>query len=142
MTDRDFQWHQLFMRFATDVGNMSTAIRLKLGAVAVKERRVIAIGYNGTPPGHDNSCEITDDFGNLVTKPNVIHAEDNLIRFAKERNIDLCGCTLYVTHSPCPNCCDLIRSAGFKEVIYGKPYRIMSGLTALRESRIMVTEWN
>lgn len=130
------------MRFATDVSNMSYAIRLKVGAVAVRDRRVIAIGYNGTPSGEDNRCENLAIDGTLVTRANVVHAEVNLIKFAQENHIDLTGCTLYITHSPCPNCGPKVIEAGFVEVVFGKHYRIVSDLSKLTENGIIVREWN
>lgn len=141
--EREEQWHQLFMRFAGDVGNMSRARRLKVGAVAVKDRRVVAIGYNGTPPGADNNCEDELPDGSLVSKENVIHAEDNLIRFAEANDISLYDCTLYITHSPCPHCCEKISKAGFSKVVFGKQFRDMSGLQALENDKgVEVYEWN
>ena len=137
-------WDRLFMRFATDVSNMSHAIRLNVGAVAVRDKRVIAIGYNDTPSGEDNCCEIIDktNFGKLITKTNVVHAEANLIKYAKENNIDLYGCTLYITHSPCPSCGQLVIDTGFSEVVFGKHYRIVSDLSKLTEAGINVREYN
>ena len=120
---RQQQWDRLFLKFAKDVSQMSRATRLQVGAVAVKDRRVVCIGYNGTPEGEDNCCEFTDNFGNLVTKPNVIHAEDNLIRFSKGLGVTLVGCTLYLTHSPCMGCCKLILGSGFSRVVFSIPYR-------------------
>jgi len=163
MNDRAKQWDKLFMRFALDVAEMSRAERLKVGAVAVRDRRVIAIGYNGTPPGEDNCCEefvretthhMSPEYDVhavrqwregkmwvLKTKPNVIHAEDNLIRFSEENNIDLHGCTLYITHSPCPLCGDKVINAGFKEVVYEKHYRIVTDLPELTKAGIFVRQW-
>jgi len=139
---RQNQWDQLFMFFSSDVANMSHAIRLKVGAVAVRDKRVIAIGYNGTPPGESNVCEELDELGNLKTKSNVIHAEANLIRFAKEHNINLTGCKLYLTHSPCPNCGQLLIEAGITEVMFGKHYRITKDLSKLTEAGLIVSEYN
>lgn len=141
-TNRDRQWDSLFMVFARDVGEMSYGVRLRVGAVAVRDRRVIAIGYNGTPQGEDNCCEIQDEYGNLTTKSTVIHAEANLAKYAEENHIDLAGCTLYVTHSPCRNCGGLIISKDFKEVVYGKQYRDISILGELIKEGIVCREFN
>lgn len=154
------QWDALFMRFAQDVSQMSYAVRLKVGAVAVRDLRVVAIGFNGTPSGEDNRCEdlvefdMNDEaFGSeviewrddknwkLVTKSNVIHAEDNLIRYADRHNIDLNDCTLYITHSPCPSCGDKIIANGFKEVVYEKHYRIATDLHFLIDKGVKVRQW-
>jgi len=135
---RQQQWDKLFLKFAHDVSQMSRATRLQVGAVAVKDRRVICIGYNGTPEGEDNCCEFTDDYGNLVTKPNVVHAEDNLIQFAQRHGISLEGCTLYITHCPCPNCCKRIVRAKFNRVVFSHVYQDMSGLYSLLDKGILV----
>jgi len=164
MITRADEWDRLFMNFATDVANMSRAIRLKVGAVAVHDRRVIAIGYNGTPGGEDNCCEeLVESFENgnepdydgsarrewkdgknwvYKTKSNVIHAEDNLLRFCESNNINTNGCTLYITHSPCPLCGSKIIDAGFKEVVYEKHYRIVTDLGNLSDAGIKVRQWN
>lgn len=151
---RATQWDNLFMHWADTVAQMSYAVRLKVGCVAVRDRRVIALGYNGTPANEDNSCEElvesnqTDDTKfmvwkdnknwKLITKPNVIHAEDNLIRFSKENNIELTGCTLYITHSPCAQCCDKIIDAKINRIVYKTHYRDISGLTKLRDNNIII----
>lgn len=135
---RQQQWDKLFLKFAHDVSQMSRAERLKVGAVAVKDRRVICIGYNGTPEGENNCCEFTDDYGTLITKPNVIHAEDNLIRFAQRHGISLEGCTLYITHCPCPNCCKHIVRAKFSRVVFSYIYKDMTGLPTLLDEGILV----
>ena len=143
MDTRNGQWDQLFMRFANDVANMSSAKRLKVGAVAVRDRRVIAIGYNGTPPGEDNCCEYVNSDGELVTKDSVIHAEANLIKFSGENGIDLKHCVLYITHSPCPLCAVKIYEAGFSEIVYGKQFRDTSALKRMSDVLgIKVREWN
>lgn len=164
MNSRSLDWDRLFMNFAGDVSNMSRAVRLKVGAVAVRNLRVVAIGYNGTPAGEDNCCEEmveTDETGNeheynvsihrewkdnknwvLRTKSNVIHAEDNLIRFAKNNNIDLTGCVLYITHSPCLECSKKIKEAGFSEIVYGKLFRDIQHLKDFNSSGIGMREWN
>lgn len=161
LESRKSDWDRLFMNFASDVASMSYAVRLKVGAVAVRDRRVIAIGYNGTPKGTDNCCEdevVLDPTKDLIskgehtvwrdgknwilkTKSNVIHAEDNLIRFANANYIDLNDCTLYITHSPCPSCGEKIIATGIKEVVYEKHYRIVTDLHFLTNEGIKVRKW-
>lgn len=163
MESRQTQWDSLFIKFAADVANMSHAVRLKVGAVAVRDKRVIAIGYNGTPSGEDNCCEELVPYNGdgmepdydvhahrewrdgkswvSVTKSNVIHAEDNLIRFANKNSINLGDCTLYITHSPCPPCGYKIIGAGFKRIVFEKYYRIVSDLSMLEKIGIKVEQW-
>lgn len=84
------RWDDYFMDVAVRTAELSYAKRTKVGSIAVKERRIILCGYNGTPPGDDNSCEELVD-GELVTKPAVLHAEENLIIFSSKYGISLNG---------------------------------------------------
>ena len=110
------------MEVAYTTSRLSNARRLKVGCVAVLDRRIICCGYNGTAPGEDNNCETELPDGTLVTKPNVFHAEVNLVRFSKEHNISLYGCSLYITHEPCEPCGLELVKAGIQEVIADNAY--------------------
>lgn len=132
------RWDDYFVDVAHRTASLSYANRLKVGAVAVRDRRIICVGFNGTPPGSDNRCE--DD--NNVTLPMVIHAEDNLARFAYNNGIDISGCTLYVTHTPCVNCADIIVNNGFVEVVYVNDYRTVDGKEKLENNNIKVRKYN
>jgi dCMP deaminase len=132
------KFHRYFMDVALRTAELSYALRLKVGAVAVKDRRIIACGYNGTAPGEDNCCEYGGGLGELVTKESVLHAEANLIAFAKREGISLVGCTLYITHSPCEDCAKLVVEVGFKEVIFNEYYRTISGRNFLEKNGVRV----
>lgn len=109
------------MAVASIIAACSKAERNKVGAVLVKDNRIISTGYNGTLEGLDNVCE--DENGN--TKDSVAHAEENAIINAYKNGIsDLSNCVLYVTLSPCANCCRLIYQAGIQIVYYKKRYRL------------------
>ena len=84
----------------------------------VKDGNVISFGYNGTPAGMDNGCE-----ENNVTKDEVIHAEMNAILKAAKSGNAVDGSTLYLSLSPCQNCCKLIIQSGIKRVVYLEGYR-------------------
>lgn len=105
------------MDVAIRTAQLSSAVRLKVGCVAVRDRRIIACGYNGTGPGEDNVCEAQLPDGTLVTKPNVVHAEINMIDFVKLWDINLVGCSLYITHEPCEPCAIAVIEAGIIDVI-------------------------
>ena len=132
------KWDKYFAEVALRTADLSYAKRLQVGAVAVRDRRIVCVGFNGTPPGEDNICE--DE--NFVTKPNVIHAEDNLVRFAKMNDIYLIGCDLYVTHSPCENCASIIIDNGFLSVVYINEYRSNTGIIKLKENNILVRKYD
>ncbi len=129
------RYHNYFQNVSYETAKLSYAKRLKVGAVAVKDRRIICVGFNGTPPGEDNCCE--DEHN--VTKPNVIHAEDNLIRFANSNNIHIKDCDIYITHSPCINCAKLIHDSGFAKVYFSEYYRSSDGLDFLKSVGIPST---
>ncbi len=102
-----------FMKVAYIFSELSKAKRLKVGAIAVKDDRILSIGYNGTPSGFDNSCE--DENGN--TKIEVLHAEANCIAKLAKSNESSEGAIIFVTHSPCIECAKQIYVAGIKEYI-------------------------
>ena len=118
-----------FMKVAYIFSELSKAKRLKVGAIAVKDDRILSIGYNGTPSGFDNSCE--DENGN--TKIEVLHAEANCIAKLAKSNESSEGAIIFVTHSPCIECAKQIYVAGIKEVYYDIEYRDDSGIKLLRK---------
>lgn len=127
-----------FMSVAQLTANLSYAERLKVGAVVVRDKRILLCGYNGTPPGFDNKLEETTIGGELKTKSIVSHAEENLIIYAAKNGISLNNTILFCTHIPCPVCSRLIVGSGIKEIYYKELYRDDSGLKFLEECGIMV----
>ena len=129
----------LYMGIAKLFSQRSTCLRGQVGVIAVKDNRVIASGYNGSPVGfahcNDDNCNIS--------KPceNSIHAEANLIAFSARVGISLEGSILYCTHQPCIKCAQLIIQAGIKEVIFENEYRDNSGLKLLKEGLIKVLKY-
>ena len=115
------KWIDAFMDTAERFAQLSSAKRLKVGAVVVKDNRIISIGYNGTPAGWDNCCEedIYDDNGDWLknqTKAEVIHAEANAIaKLARDGESGL-GADIFITHAPCVQCAKMIYGAGIKNV--------------------------
>jgi dCMP deaminase len=128
------------MRAAHIYAELSTARRLKVGALVVKDDRIISIGYNGMPKGWDNNCENELEDGNIKTKPEVLHAETNAIaKLARSVESGL-DADLFVTHSPCLDCAKLIYQAGIKRVFYANAYRDNSGINFLKSSGIEVEQ--
>ena len=118
---------------------LSYARRLKVGAIVVKEDRIISIGYNGMPAGWDNNCE-THDNGALVTRPEVLHAEENAIaKLARSHESGL-NATMIITHAPCQQCAKLIYGAGIRQVYYRHIYRDTAGVDFLRKCGVTVTQ--
>jgi len=131
------RWDDYFMDVAVRTAELSYAKRTKVGSIAVKERRIILCGYNGTPPGDDNSCEELVD-GELVTKPAVLHAEENLIIFSSKYGISLNGAEMYSTHDPCLVCSRLIFGSGIRRVAYRYTYRDLSGIDFLKSRNVLI----
>lgn len=121
-----------YMRMARIWSENSYCKRRQVGALLVKDKMIIADGYNGTPSGFENVCE--DE--NNVSKPYVLHAEANAITKIARSNNSSEGATLYVTASPCIECAKLIIQAGIRRVVYGENYRIVDGLELLQRAGI------
>ena len=131
-----------FMDVAKRFAELSTARRLKVGAIVVKDDRVISIGYNGMPSGWDNNCEnhIGFDKGEPVykTKPEVLHAETNAIAKLARSNESGLGADMFITHAPCMDCAKLIFQSGINRVVYGQAYRNTDGLDFLKASGVNI----
>ena len=135
------------MDTAKRFAELSYARRLHVGAIVVKNDRIISIGYNGMPAGWDNDCEdqIYADDGfhiTLTTKPEVLHAERNALDKLARGSEGGDGADMFITHSPCLECAKSILGAGIKRVWFGEQYRDDSGLTFLEKSGIIVEQVN
>ena len=154
---------EAFMKTAETFAECSTATRLHVGAIVVKEDRIISIGYNGMPSGWDNTCEdriypnallgdfelhydefdaafpFKDEEGKSYatqTKREVLHAETNAIaKLAKSTESGL-GATLFVTHAPCIDCAKLVYQSGINSVYYRNTYRSSAGLEFLKKAGV------
>lgn len=121
-----------YMDVAERFAQLSTAKKLQVGSVIVKDNRIISIGYNGTPSGWDNECEDPVSWPNgdvrfLMTKPEVIHAEMNaLMKLARSPESGE-GAALFVTHFPCIECAKCIYQAGISIVYYRNQYEASKG---------------
>jgi dCMP deaminase len=128
------------MRAAHLYAELSTARRLKVGALVVKDDRIISIGYNGMPTGWDNNCEYELEDGSIKTKPEVLHAETNaLAKLARSTESGL-DADLFVTHSPCLDCAKLIYQSGIRRVYYANAYRDDAGVSFLKNSGVEVEQ--
>ena len=132
--DKQTKKDYLYMRMARVWAENSYCVRRQVGALMVKDQRIISDGYNGTPSGFENVCE--DE--NNVSKPYVLHAEANAISKVARSHNSSDGATLYVTASPCIECAKLIIQAGVRRVVYGELYRLTDGIDLLRRAGIEV----
>jgi dCMP deaminase len=125
-------WDHYFMDLAYTVATRATCPRLHVGAVLVKNKKVMGTGYNGAPAGvpscDDEGCMIVhthhiDENGKVISKDHCIrtvHAEQNLLLFTDQD--DRAGATVYVTDQPCWNCAKQLANSGIAEVVYHRPY--------------------
>ncbi len=123
-----------FMETAKVFAECSTANRLHVGCIAVKDNKIISIGYNGTPNGWDNVCE--DE--NNKTLPEVLHAESNMLMKLARTTGGAEGSSVFITHSPCLECAKLIYQSGVKEVYYDIEYRNDEGIKFLKKCGVEV----
>lgn len=133
-----------YMNFAEHCSTMSRAVRLKVGCVVVKNDNIISFSWNGTPSGWDNTCEDThlseDGSITLVTKQEVLHAEQNAISKLARCNENSQGATMFITHSPCIQCAKLIYQSGIKQVYYKNQYRADDGIKFLEACGVGITK--
>lgn len=128
----------------------SKAVRKKVGAILVSENgQIISDGYNGTPHGFDNRCEIVDedgvpvlgDNGEMITNPETLHAESNVIlKLAANGGPGSSGATMYQTLSPCYECAKLLIQAKIKRVVFLEQYRDTSGIDLLKKAGIEIEQ--
>jgi dCMP deaminase len=123
-----------YMDTAVRFAMLSTAKRLQVGSVIVKDNRIQSIGYNGMPAGWTNVCENEEG----KTKDEVVHAEANaIIKLARDGESGL-GSTIFITHAPCIHCAKMIYGAGISKVYYKYTYRDTFGLEFLEKCGIEV----
>ncbi len=135
-----------YMQTAETFAQCSTARRAKVGAIIVKDNRIISIGYNGMPSGWDNNCE--NEIGVhkgepvLKTKPQVLHAEMNAISKVARSSESSEGSSMFITHAPCHDCAKMIFQSGISSVYYRTTYRDSTGIEFLEQCNIPVVQLN
>jgi dCMP deaminase len=159
------------MQVAETYAKLSTARRLQVGAIVVKDDRIISIGYNGMPSGWDNNCEDKvydpgaggwldpEEFDakypyeewhegaqrnvrfGLKTKPEVLHAEANAIAKVARSPESAEDSVIFITHAPCIECAKLIYQSGIKQVFYREGYRSDAGTDFLKQAGVVVTKF-
>lgn len=138
-------WDEYFIKIANEVKTRSTCIRRQVGAVIVKDHRIIATGYNGAAAGAPH-CEET---GCLREKLGIksgerhelcvaIHAEQNAIVQAARHGTPIDGATLYCTHQPCAICAKMLINAGIKRIVYSGDYPDEFAARMLREGNVEI----
>ena len=149
---------EAYMKTAETFAELSHAKRLHVGAIVVKDDRIVSIGYNGMPAGWDNNCEYKEYNGGefaswsfdqqeddgrmyrLKTRPEVLHAESNAISKLARSSESGDGATMFITHAPCMDCSKLIYQSGIRRVYFGSAYRDDAGVQFLKSCGIAVEQ--
>jgi dCMP deaminase len=141
-------WDEYFMAIAKVVSSRSNCIKRKVGAVIVKDKRIISTGYNGTPRGVKNCdaggcprCNAFSESGKNLEDCYCSHAEENAIVQAAYHGISTKNATLYSTFSPCLLCTKMIINAGIVEVVYNAEYQLSEApLKLLKEAGVITRQ--
>lgn len=145
----------MFSQICTVVAQRSTCLRSQVGALIVKDNRIVSMGYNGPVSGMP-ACTQPDLLQRILLMSGALeplgtecmgpgctrscHAETNAIAFAARAGVSVEGCTMYCSLSPCINCAKVIVNSGIRELKYLEDYRDTSGLELLKKTGIKVTK--
>lgn len=138
-------WDEYFMTLADEVATRTTCLRRAVGAIIVKEKRILATGYNGVPTGLRH-CSVTGCLREKLGVPSGqrheicrgLHAEQNALLQAARYGIDIEGSSIYITTQPCVVCAKMLINAGISEIIYRNPYPDELAMELLNESNIKI----
>lgn len=130
---------QLFYNILEQISRRGSCMRLQVGALLVRDNRIISMGYNGPVSG---DLECTNTNCNLEESClRAIHAEQNVLANCAKHGIPTLGTTMWVGYNPCPTCARLIAQAGVKKVVYVKEFRDRSGIAILENAGIEVYKY-
>ncbi len=143
------KWDRRFMDLTEQVGTWASCLRRKVGAIIVRDKRVMTTGYNGAPSGirsciERGKCLRTENnipSGTHAELCYATHAEQNAIIQAAKYGVNICGATLYCTHQPCVICAKMIINAGIKRVVYKEGYPDEFSMELFREAGTLVEKF-
>jgi len=142
--DQRLSWDQYFVTITRQVAERSTCTRAKVGAVIVRDRSILATGYNGSPAGMPHCTEM----GCLVYESKTpdgeieqncfrtIHAEINAIAQAAKNGASIKDASIYITHTPCIHCLKVLVNTGIRDIFYEKPYKLATVETILQHTSV------
>ena len=138
-------WDEYFMTLAHQVASRTTCLRRAVGAVIVKDRRILATGYNGAPSGVAH-CAETGCLRQQLNVPSgqrhelcrALHAEQNAIIQAARHGVNIDGSSIYITTQPCIVCAKMLINAGVKEVMFAEGYPDQMSAAMLAEAVVIV----
>ncbi len=142
-------WDEYFIQITQQVAKRSTCLRRHVGAVIVKDKRILSTGYNGAPSGFPHCSEV----GCLRQQLNIpsgerqeicrgLHAEQNAIIQAALHGVSVAGADIYTTHQPCITCAKMIINAGIKRVVALQPYPDELARSFLEQAGVELIVWN
>lgn len=145
------KWDKRFMQLTETVAQWSSCYQFNrhVGAVIVKDNRVLATGYNGAPSGIQSCMEKGECLRRKLNIPSgtqhelcfAVHAEQNAVIQAARFGINICGATLYCTHQPCVICAKIIINAGIKRVVYKEGYPDEFSMQLFKEANVSVEKY-
>ena len=147
MSER-LSWNQYFLMITRQVAERSTCLRAKVGAVIVRDRSIIATGYNGSPAGMPHCLDV----GCLIYRSETpdgeieencfrtIHAEINAIAQASRNGSAIRDAAIYITHSPCIHCLKTLVNTGIKQIFYEKPYKLHTLADIIRHTEVKLEQ--
>src|SRR5215813_890691 len=143
MSER-LSWHQYFLTITRDVAERSTCNRAKVGAVIVRDKNILATGYNGAPAGLSHCTDV----GCLIYQSQTptgeleencyrtIHAEINAIAQAAKNGVSIRDADIYITHTPCIHCLKVLINTGIRRIFYERDYKTHTLSEILRHSGV------
>ena len=137
-----------YIQMATSWSRLSKARRKQVGCLIVRDGTIISDGYNGTPRGFSNNCEVEEAAPSmlasrgytLATKPEVLHAESNAITKLAKSTQSSAGATMYTTASPCLDCAKLIIQSNIIRLVYNELYKNEEGINLLKKAGVIVEQ--
>ena len=141
-------WDEYFMQITKLISMRSTCLRRKVGALLVKDKRILSTGYNGAPSGLPHCAEV----GCLREKLEIpagqrqeicrgLHAEQNAVIQAALHGVSIKGAILYCTHQPCITCAKIIINAGIKKIVFEGDYPDELSSHMLKEAEVELIKW-
>lgn len=134
-------WTRYFLDLARAASTRSTCDRLHVGVVLVRDKQVLATGFNGSLPGAPHCDDVGHQFDGNGACVRTSHAEANAVASAARRGISLDGATAYLTDSPCRTCARLLVMAGVTSIVYEREYRLTEHLDELRAVGVTVVRF-
>jgi len=148
MIDARPSWDEYFMEIVLQVSTRSTCLRRQIGALVVRDKRILATGYNGVPSGIRHCSEVgclRDQLGIPSGERHELcrglHAEQNAVIQAARAGTPIDGSTVYCTHQPCIVCAKILINAGIKEIVFAGDYPDQMARDMLNEAGVTLRHW-